>query len=170
MKILNEILIVGRPIIKSEAFADCMQIRHHKNTTIAQHMINVTVTCLKISNFLESKGFKIDRKRLILASISHDLAMAHAKELYGFSGYFTTAFRHPIDSFKIAQEICDIHKKTSKAITRHMWPLCIVPPNCIEGWILTIADKYIAIQELFHKEKIYEIKKINFLKKPVTSD
>ena len=46
MEILNEILIVGRPIIKSEAFADCMQIRHHKNTTIAQHMINVTVTCV----------------------------------------------------------------------------------------------------------------------------
>ena len=39
MEILNEILIVGRPIIKSEAFADCMQIRHHKNIAIFRKKI-----------------------------------------------------------------------------------------------------------------------------------
>ncbi len=156
--ILEEIKKEGDNILRSERFKRCLNTRHHVNTTIGDHMINVTVKCLKIANFLEKHNFKIDRKRLILAGLSHDLAMAFARENYGkIKGKFTTAFRHPLDSAKMACEVEEIHKKTEKIIKRHMWPLCIIPPTCIEGWILTVADKYVAMEELFHKEKKYKL-------------
>lgn len=156
--ILEEIKKEGMAIINSPHFQKCLQTQHHLNTTIGDHMINVTIKSLEIANYLEKHNFKIDRKRLIIAGLSHDLAMAFARENYGkIQGKFTTAFRHPIDSARMASEVIEIHKKTRKAISRHMWPLCIIPPTSIEGWILTIADKYIAVEELFHKEKRFKL-------------
>ena len=156
--LLKEIKKEGKEILESKRFKKCLNTSHHFNTTIGQHMINVTVKSLEIANFLQKHRFKIDRKRLIIAGLSHDLAMAFARENYGkIQGKFTTAFRHPIDSVKMAEEVIDVHKKTKKIIKRHMWPLCIIPPTSLEGWILTIADKIVATQEIFHKEKTYKI-------------
>jgi len=52
----------------------------------------------------------------------------------------------------MASHLVKLHKKTSIAIKRHMWPLCIVPPNTIEGWILLYADKVVALKEIFKNE------------------
>ena len=42
--------------------------------------------------------------------------------------------------------------RIENAIKRHMFPLTVIPPRYIEGWIITMADKYVSL-EVFKKPK-----------------
>jgi len=61
MKYLKEILLTGYQIINSNQFKACDKLIHHKTSTVAKHILSVTVKCLEISDYLESKNIKIDR-------------------------------------------------------------------------------------------------------------
>ncbi len=143
----KDITTYGKDILRSESFKKCQKTRHHFNTTVGKHTLNVTVQSLKISNWLNDHNIKTDKKRLILACLSHDLSLGEKK--YEKGKKLTAAWRHPIDSAKIASDITEIHKNTEKVIKRHMWPICIVAPTCKEGWIIIVTDKICAIQEIF---------------------
>ncbi len=149
--ILNEILDVGHDILFSQRFLQCLNHPHHMHTTVGAHTINVTFKALQICHWLDAHRIHTDHTRMIFAALGHDLAMPHTKTLYGKKAAFITAWGHPIDSAKYAANLVNLHKKTAKAIKRHMWPLCIIPPTSIEGWVLTIADKWAAIQELVQR-------------------
>ena len=47
----------GKEILESKRFKKCLNTSHHFNTTIGQHMINVTVKSLEIANFLQKHRF-----------------------------------------------------------------------------------------------------------------
>lgn len=146
-----EISEYGAEILASPEFRKTFETRHHINSTVGAHTMRVVEESLRICNKLAEKGFKVDKKRLVLSGLCHDLAMVGTRQRYGkFLGKFTTAFRHPVDSARIACGITEIHKRTGQAISRHMWPLCILPPTSLEGWILTLADKKVAVRELLY--------------------
>jgi uncharacterized protein len=47
-----------------------------------------------------------------------------------------------------AREIFNISDKEYSCIKTHMWPWNLFhPPRCREGWIITLADKIIALNE-----------------------
>lgn len=149
--IMNEIMSVGHDIVFSHRFCQCLNHPHHFHTTVGAHTINVAIKALLICYWLDKHCVQTDHTRMIFAALGHDLAMPHTKRLYGKKAAFITAWGHPIDSAKIANDLVDIHTKTAKAIKRHMWPLCIIPPTSLEGWVLTIADKWAAIQEIVQR-------------------
>ncbi len=41
-----------------------------------------------------------------------------------------------------------IDKRITNAIKNHMFPLTIVPPLYIEGWIVSLADKMITVKTI----------------------
>ncbi len=144
-KVIDEIARYAGQVIDSDAYRECVGFRHHCRTTIADHMVHVAVVSLSLCSLLSFTN--PDRERMVRISMTHDLAMVHRHE---YSRY-TTAFRHPFDSAAIAEDILPLSRKEETAVKRHMWPLCVLPPTCREGWILTLADKICAFQERFGK-------------------
>ena len=149
----KEIMTEGSEILFSEPFRRALNQIHHDHTTVGKHTLNVAKKSLRISNRLEKMHIHVDRKRMILSALGHDLGIVGNRFGEDFKGKFKTSLDHPKRSVEVASNVADIHKKTATAIKRHMWPICIIPPNSLEGWILTVADKWAAVQELKKTKK-----------------
>ena len=133
-----------RAILNSEAFRRCLAQKHHLETTAGRHSIAVERSALRIGSFLNRLGIRIDEKRLVVASLCHDLGMADRDERY--KSTFQCHRMHPAASVEEAKKIIrDLDFKTEKAIRFHMWPLALHLPASREGWILSIADKQASI-------------------------
>lgn len=48
-----------------------------------------------------------------------------------------------------ACKIFDLNEKEKDIIIKHMWPVTVAFPNSIEGFVLTLVDKYCALTESF---------------------
>ena len=48
-----------------------------------------------------------------------------------------------------AREDLELTPKEENIILRHMFPLTPIPPYYLESWIVCIADKFCAINEIF---------------------
>lgn len=151
--IIDEIGLYADPVLASEAYKECLTFGHHCNTTIADHMVHVAFVSLTLCSVLSFVNIDLDRRRMVLISMTHDLAMVHRHEYS--HGWCTTAFKHPLESAAIASDILPLSDKAVKAVKRHMWPLCVLPPTCREGWILTLSDKICAFQELFGTQRAW---------------
>lgn len=58
------------------------------------------------------------------------------------------AFSHGEESIENVEKYIKLNDHQRDAILKHMFPLYPIPPKCIEGWLLTIADKIVAVQEI----------------------
>lgn len=57
-------------------------------------------------------------------------------------------FSHPKTAAYNARKYFDIDDKQADMIETHMFPLTACPPKSREGWLLTLADKLVAIREM----------------------
>lgn len=142
----------GEDVVNSDIFKEAMKQTHHNRTTVGNHSANVAVTslrmCRKVGRFIHP-----DERRLVLAAFSHDLGIVGRQEKY--SGNLETYFRHPKDSAKIAMDLLPgMNKKFYRSISRHMFPLTIIPPTSWEGIIISIADKWVSFKDLTRKTSL----------------
>ena len=75
--------------------------------------------------------------------------------------------RHPRIALTNAAELFDLNDLEKDAILKHMWPVNPNPPKYIEGYIITLVDKYCATREFFRQftvrkelKKAYKIQKV----------
>lgn len=59
-------------------------------------------------------------------------------------------FRHPRIALNNASKLFDLNEKEKDIILKHMWPITIIPPKYIEGYIITLTDKYCALEESYN--------------------
>ena len=77
-------------------------------------------------------------------------------KMTGFDATKKILEKHGFVHAKEASENSKIHfpeymnKKIENTILRHMFPLNKIPPRYIEGWIVTLADKFVSCEVLFH--------------------
>lgn len=57
------------------------------------------------------------------------------------------AFTHPQTALENASKLFDLNEKECDIILKHMWPVTIKLPKYKESYIITLVDKYCAIQE-----------------------
>ncbi|MGI6109161.1 MAG: HD domain-containing protein [Eubacteriaceae bacterium] len=57
-------------------------------------------------------------------------------------------FQHPQTASNNARKYFGINDKQAAMIETHMFPMTIKPPRNREGWLLTLADKLVAIREM----------------------
>ncbi len=57
-------------------------------------------------------------------------------------------FRHPYTAWKNAKAEFQLNRRETNIILRHMFPLTPVPPTCRESWLVCIADKICAMEEV----------------------
>ena len=133
-------------------FLEEKNFRHHHTVTVYQHSISVA----KLSVYFAMRcPFHVHIDSLIRGALLHDYFLYdwHTTDLKTLQQKSKTnfcplhGFVHPKISLLQAIQDYSINEIEKDIILHHMFPLTLIPPKTKEGWIVTIADKIIAIQE-----------------------
>jgi len=159
-QILRDIHKHGEEIYNSDNFQKSDNHLQHGEVSVKRHCEKVAFSALWFSRKLH---LKINEKDLIRGALLHDYFLYdwHDDEHSGFKNLH--GFKHPKVALKNASEEYELTERESDIIKKHMWPMTIVPPVFAEGWIVTLADKYVSTKESIHfiqmKKKYIQLKK-----------
>ena len=145
--IRREVLAYGDDIIHSDRFEKAKHVSHHIKFTVAIHSVEVAMYALLIVRALKRRHLatKVDERDLVRAALLHDIGMTN--DQVHDSPSYKKAFSHPKEGLRIARDEFHLNKIQLNAIHRHMWPIGIIPPQHITGWILTMADNMSSFNE-----------------------
>ena len=123
---------------------DSKNYTQHGTTSVYEHSLNVAKMSCKLACLT---GWHIDVSSLVRGALLHDYFLydwhipAPDHKWHGF--------RHPAFAYANASRDCKLTYIESDIIKHHMFPLTIRPPKTAEGFLVCIADKICAIQEMF---------------------
>lgn len=127
-------------LIQNETVLEMKQYRQHYETDCFDHCYRASYYCYKIC-----KKIKLDYKSAARGAMLHDLFLYDWREKSDRKGLH--AFTHGRFALENANKLFKLNKIEQNMILRHMWPVTIIPPKYLEGFILTIVDKHCAIEE-----------------------
>lgn len=146
-------------IITNETVQKMKNFRQHYETSTYEHCFQVAYISYKIS-----KKLGLDYKASARAGMLHDLFLydwRNSKKLLNLKGFH--AFIHPKIALENASKLFNLSKKEKDIIVKHMWPVTLSLPRYPESFLITIVDKYSALQESFlfynkflTKKKLYK--------------
>lgn len=146
--------------VKDIIASDEFQIRKlypHHDDSVFHHCVLVS-----FQSFLIARKIHADHRACAIAGLLHDfypkawqyneeLAKISSNRIRGKSNLFHMhGFVHAKEAAKNAQkyfpDVCN--STVLDAISHHMFPLTVIPPHHIEGWIVTTTDKLVSVQTL----------------------
>lgn len=147
-KILSdkEFMKIAHLIIDNEEFQKRKTFLHH-NDSVYEHSIKVAYRAYKFAKTI-SKIHNVSIEEVIVASLLHDFYTTPWQDAPKIKKPFYE--KHGFIHGKIA---CQNAKKffpnymtlrVEDSITKHMFPLT-KPPKYLEGWLITLADKYVSL-------------------------
>lgn len=162
-EIRKDILRLGGDIIHSDRFQKAWNVRHHVDYNIAVHSLEVAGYALIIARWLARHGVNVSEEDVVRASLLHDIGMTE-DNIFTRPSYIK-AFSHPVEGRFIAMNEFGANRVQQNAIHRHMWPICMIPPHHLVGWVVMVADKTSASREAKEvaKRKAKNRKKISDL-------
>lgn len=138
---MGEFEDIIKDIVENDTVQSMKKYRQHCNVSCFEHSYNVARVCYRVA-----KKFGLDYVSVTRAGMLHDLFLydwhAPKGERKGFH-----AFTHAKCACRNATRLFNLTKKEQDMIEKHMWPVTIIPPKSIEGFLLTFVDKYCAIME-----------------------
>lgn len=163
----KEFLAIIKDIVEHPRFEEMKNIQHHgkyNNTYI--HSYKTALFAYKSAKFF---GFsKQDIVSTTRAALLHDFfcydwrKKTYKNDLEKLKGIKKIknlhCFVHPIIAANNADKYFKISARQKNAIENHMFPLSFKYPKNKEAWIVTLADKVVATEEIF-KTSIYFLKK-----------
>ena len=115
--------------------------RHHNRTNRYSHSKSVAY-----KSYCLCKKLKLDFISAARAGMLHDLFLYDSK-IGSSAEKGMQLFTHPRLALNNANQLFELNKKEQNIILRHMWPITIIPPKYMEGFVITLMDKYCAIKE-----------------------
>ena len=134
-------------LVSNETVQKMNNFRQHYDTSCFEHCKNVA-----FYSYLICKKYGLDYKSAARAGMLHDLFLYDWRKKDNNRKSFH-AFRHPRISLNNASKLFILNNKEQDIILKHMWPLTIVLPKYKESYIITLVDKYCALQESFNAYK-----------------
>lgn len=119
----------------------------HGNITVYEHCIAVAyMSCYIATRF----HLPVNYSNLIRGALLHDYFLYdwHNPSHGHFHG-----FTHAKKALENASKDFTLTPLEENIILRHMFPLTIIPPSYLEGWIVCLADKICATRESFFDQK-----------------
>ena len=142
-----------KDILENSQVLKMKEYIQHYDTTLFDHCYNVAWITFKMC-----KLFHLDYVKATRASMLHDLFL-YDWRVKSKKRSKWHAFKHPYVAMKTAEKEFKLSDKEKDIILKHMWPVTIIPPKSLEGFCVTITDKYSAIYEsLIHYQKSYIFK------------
>lgn len=137
----------------------------HGDTSVHTHVLNVAWWAETLADKLP---FKTDREALVKGALLHDYFLYDWHDKHGHSPH---GFTHPSTALENAREDFEISNKEADIIKKHMWPLTVIPPKHVEGWLVTLADKIATWEETLGRRSRWKIRKDiqNFTHRSVNS-
>ena len=137
----NEII---SDIANNEIVLKMRNFRQHYNTSCYEHCKYVAYY-----TYLICKKFNLDYISATRGAMLHDLFLYDwRKKVDGRKGLH--AFTHPKTALENSLKLFDLNNKEKDIILKHMWPVTIIPPKYLEGFVITFVDKHCALSETFN--------------------
>lgn len=141
----HEFISIIKDLLENKTVKQMKNYRQHYETSCFDHCLIASYYCYKYC-----KKFNLDYVSCARAAMLHDLFLYDwRKKQNGRKGFH--AFTHPKTAFENASKIINLNKKETDIILKHMWPVTIILPKYRESYILTIVDKYCAINESYQE-------------------
>ena len=141
----KEIKALAGDILGSDRFEKAKHIPHHGSVSVARHSLETARLALRICRRLKKKGIYPDERDVVRSALLHDIGMTRERVFGSVS--WIKAYTHPREGALIAEEEFGANEAQRNAIRRHMWPICVVPPAHLTGWIVLAADKECSMRE-----------------------
>ena len=119
--------------------------RQHYDTNCFDHCYNVA-----FYSYLICKKLNLDYISVSRAGMLHDLFLYDWRKKQPEHKRFH-GFRHPRIALNNASKLFDLNEKEKDIILKHMWPVTIVLPKYKESYLLTLVDKYCALNESYQE-------------------
>lgn len=143
--------VVHHPITKN------MRIyMQHSGTNCYQHCLHVAYY-----NFRICKKLHLDARAAARAGVIHDLFLYDWRVNRERTGDATHAFSHPRTAFNNAKRHFGFSKKEEEIVTKHMWPVTVIPPRYPETYVIVFTDKFCGLCEFID----YYVRKIEARRK-----
>lgn len=132
-------------MIENNTVKQMNDFKQHYETTCFEHCLVASYYC-----YLLCKKFNLDYISCSRAAMVHDLFLYDwRKRQNGRKGLH--AFTHPQTAYDNASKLFDLNEKEKDIIVKHMWPVTLGLPKYKESYILTLVDKYCALNESYQE-------------------
>ncbi|MFR6022227.1 MAG: HD family phosphohydrolase [Clostridia bacterium] len=132
-------------LLNNETVKQMKNFRQHYETSCFDHCLIASYYC-----YLYGKKFNLDYVSCARAAMLHDLFLYDwRKKQDGRKGLH--AFTHPKTAYENASKLFDLNEKEKDIILKHMWPVTISFPKYKESYLLTLVDKYCALNESYQE-------------------
>ena len=136
----KEFLELIEDLIEHEDVKSLEKFVHHKVTNRLAHSISVSY-----SSFCWARRLNLNTRAIARAGLLHDLFFYDWHTVKFVEG--SHAYMHPRIAVKNAEKITVLTDLEKDIIIKHMWGATIAFPRYKESYIVTLVDKYCAIQE-----------------------
>jgi uncharacterized protein len=132
----------AKDILENEFFLKNKEFVSHGAISMYTHCLDVA----SLSFSLVEDSENIDKRCVVRAALLHDFFLYECHRM-GIR-YVLHGWIHAAIAAENAREIFGVSGKEYSCIRTHMWPWNLFhPPLCREGWIVSLADKIIALRE-----------------------
>ncbi|MDR2803421.1 MAG: HD domain-containing protein [Treponema sp.] len=132
----------AKDILEHQIFLETKKIYSHGSISIYDHSVAVAELAFSMAEYKDG----IDKKCVVRAGLLHDFFL-YEWHIPGLR-YIKHGWAHPAIAAKNAREIFEISGREYSCIKTHMWPWTLFAvPVCREGWIISLADKIVALKE-----------------------
>lgn len=140
----DEFELIIKDIVANSTVQKMKNFNQHCNTDCFTHCKNVA-----FYSFVLCKKLHLDYISVARAAMLHDLFLydwrIKPRENVPVKGLH--AFAHPKIALINASKLFNLNSKEKDIILKHMWPITVALPKYKESYIVTLVDKFCAIQE-----------------------
>lgn len=129
-------------ICKNSRILESHKYMQHGDTSVFRHSVSVAYYSYYLALKLHAP---VNETSLIRGALLHDYFLYdwHEKN----AGHRFHGFIHAGRALQNAKNDFELTRREENIISRHMFPLNIVPPMCKEAWLVCLADKICASKE-----------------------
>ena len=151
MKTNNLVLVheLGKEILASDNMKREKRFIQHANVSTYEHSIGVATMSLTLAAIFR---VKVDKVSLVRGALLHDFFLYDWHDKTAMPK--AHAYLHPLIAFDNAKEEFKLNAIEKNIIQAHMFPLSIVMPKYKESWIVVMADKICAMNEIVSNLKL----------------
>ncbi|MCM1370456.1 MAG: HD domain-containing protein [Clostridium sp.] len=159
MKLINiehpdnqEYYEIVKDIINSNEFQRRKEYKHHGTQSVYEHSLKISIISYKLAKILG-----INYKNCAISGLLHDFYNNPWQDKNKKTTFLKMhGFVHASEALQNSKKYFPqyMNKRIENTILRHMFPLNIIPPKYIEGWIITIVDKYVSMEIFNNPSKL----------------